>query len=443
MVVISRAGGPVPAKANPGGRKWPWTALQERLRAWVAERRRQRRFERFKKARAFSRRWLLLWNSAHSVAPEDRSRLAGQFCRVYSAVYRREVVGDRLGKLFLGAILLSTATYFLLLPYLLGYPPGSYVVVALFALIGSYTLLMALVFLVMLPLYYLRSPWAVTGLPAVSISTIILSSTSIALAILDAAKIGDPILITGLGVLGIVLPILCGYLLTWVALSFANHWARSRSPDELMAEALLLALKNMEVAGEKWTSVESRLRVARLIAVASEIARTSLFRKFTLSDAGTRAWAAGQANAIAAALAEKQRWLMTPKADTYDFLLAKLSRSVVALLSGAWDELERANPEDAAQAQYQGVSRSRWVARVLLRSLQAISVAALPAALFWLARWRGLLSNMDPKVLDYVEIGVVVWAALILAFMLDPQLKEKISTLKEVTSVLNPWAKKE
>jgi hypothetical protein len=83
------------------------------------------------------------------------------------------------------------------------------------------------------------------------------------------------------------------------------------------------------------------------------------------------------------------------------------------------------------------------VARVLLRSLQAISVAALPAVLFWLARWRGLLSNMDPKVLDYVEIGVVVWAALILAFMLDPQLKEKISTLKEVTSVLNPWAKKE
>jgi hypothetical protein len=153
-------------------------------------------------------------------------------------------------------------------------------------------------------------------------------------------------------------------------------------------------------------------------------------------------WAAREANAIAAALAEKQRWLMTPKADTYEFLIAELSGSIVALLSGAWDGLERANPEEAAQAN-QGVSPSRLAARVLLRSLQAISVAALPAALFWLARWRGLLSNMDPKVLDYVEIGAVVWAALILAFMLDPQLKEKISTLQEVTTVLNPWAKRE
>jgi hypothetical protein len=442
MAVISRAGGSVPAKANTDSRKWPWIALQERLRAWVAERRRQRRFEGFKKARAFSRRWLLLWNSAHSVSPEDRSRLAGQFRRVYSAVYRREVVVDRLGKLLLGAILLSTAAYFLLLPHMLGYPPGSYVVVTLFALISSYALLMALIFLVMLPLYYLRSPWAVTGISAVGISTVILSSTSIAIAILDADKIGDPILVTGWGVLGIVLPILCGYLLTWVALRVANHWARSRSPDELMAEALLLALKNLEVAGEKWASVEVRSRVARLIAVASEIARTSLFRKFALTDPGTRVWAAREANAIAAALAEKQRWLMTPKADTYEFLIAELSGSIVALLSGAWDGLERANPEEAAQAN-QGVSRSRLAARVLLRSLQAISVAALPAALFWLARWRGLLSNMDPKVLDYVEIGAVVWAALILAFMLDPQLKEKISTLQEVTTVLNPWAKRE
>jgi hypothetical protein len=37
-----------------------------------------------------------------------------------------------------------------------------------------------------------------------------------------------------------------------------------------------------------------------------------------------------------------------------------------------------------------------------------------------------------------VEIGVFVWAVLILAFMLAPRLKEKISGAKDVISLLNP-----
>jgi hypothetical protein len=50
-----------------------------------------------------------------------------------------------------------------------------------------------------------------------------------------------------------------------------------------------------------------------------------------------------------------------------------------------------------------------------------------------------LLTTVDPRALDYVEIGVFVWAVLILAFALDPQLKERISTFKEVATTLNPF----
>ena len=46
------------------------------------------------------------------------------------------------------------------------------------------------------------------------------------------------------------------------------------------------------------------------------------------------------------------------------------------------------------------------------------------------------------STLDYLEIGVFVWAVLILAFMLDPQLKEKISGVKDVISLLNPLSKR-
>jgi hypothetical protein len=37
---------------------------------------------------------------------------------------------------------------------------------------------------------------------------------------------------------------------------------------------------------------------------------------------------------------------------------------------------------------------------------------------------------------------VFVWAVLILAFMLDPHLKEKISSAKEVISLMNPLSKR-
>ena len=59
-----------------------------------------------------------------------------------------------------------------------------------------------------------------------------------------------------------------------------------------------------------------------------------------------------------------------------------------------------------------------------------------------MARSRDLLTNIDPRTLDYLEIGVFVWAVLILAFMLDPQLKEKISGVKDVISLLNPLSKR-
>ena len=69
-------------------------------------------------------------------------------------------------------------------------------------------------------------------------------------------------------------------------------------------------------------------------------------------------------------------------------------------------------------------------------------VAALPAAALWMARSRDLLAHVDARTLDYVEIGVFVWAVLILAFMLDPHLKEKISSAKEVISLMNPLSKR-
>jgi hypothetical protein len=229
---------------------------------------------------------------------------------------------------------------------------------------------------------------------------------------------------------------------TWVALSIATYLVRRRNPDALLASGLFRAMMLLERQAEKWPDPEFRAGVAKNIAEASRLARSFLFRRFDVSDPATRLWQIRQANCIADTLAQKQRWLITPKPDTHHVLLQTLSCSVVAALSGTWDEFVRTDHLAAVNAEDRteggAVTRGRRAISTILAVLRSLSVAALPVVAFWAARWRGLLTTVDPRAFDYVEIGVFVWAVLILAFVLDPQLKERISTFKEVAT-LNPF----
>jgi hypothetical protein len=83
-----------------------------------------------------------------------------------------------------------------------------------------------------------------------------------------------------------------------------------------------------------------RANAAGDIAVASEIIRRSLFRKFPARDGQTLSWRQQQAIKISIALSQKQTWLMTPKSDTRDMVFNSITRALIALVSGAWDDLE-------------------------------------------------------------------------------------------------------
>lgn len=263
---------------------------------------------------------------------------------------------------------------------------------------------------------------------------------------LSAQSSREPLFVVFLGLMawGAVFAAVFG--VAWVALSVATNLVRRRDPDALLAATLFGAVRSLEFGPDRWPEPEFRAGIARELGAASAIARSFLFTKFDAADLETRLWQRRQANRIADGLAQKQRWLVTPKPDTYDFLLGALSRCLVAVLGGNWDELARSDALETVEAEdaasRPGVSRGRRALVMLLRGLQTIAVAALPAAALWMARSRDLLAHVDARMLDYVEIGVFVWAVLILAFMLDPHLKEKISSAKEVISLMNPLSKR-
>jgi len=434
--------------ATAQSRKWPWTSLAGRLRAWHDEQKAAWRRRRLKNAFSFFRVGVAAWRSAASISEEDRVRLEDRFRHAWRAEYRRRFVNRRLGWLFQAGILLSYIAYFAVLPLALPekYRAGSYFDTLFLAFIGSYAVIMIGGLLVYWMAKYLNGRWALAEAARYAGSIAFFLLFVVPMLYASGQASGDPLLLVLLGLLawGVVVVAVFGF--AWVALSAATNAVRRRDPDALLAAALFGAMRSLEFGPDRWPKPDFRAGIARELAAASKIARSFLFRKFEAADPETRLWQQRQANRIADGLAQKQRWLITPKPDTYDFLLGALSRCLVAALSGNWDELARRDALETADAQdaafWPAVSRGRRTLAMLIAGVQTIAVAALPAAALWIARSRDLLAHVDSRTLDYVESGVFVWAVLILAFMLDPQLKDKISGAKEVISLLNPLKKR-
>jgi hypothetical protein len=427
--------------------KRPWTSLAGKIRDWREAQKIARYRRRFRNAFGFFRVGVVAWRNLASISPEDRARLEARFRDAWRAEYRRRFVNRRLGWLFQVAIVLSYMAYFALLPWALPekYRTGGYFDTLIFAFFGSYVVIVIGGVLVYWMSKYLDGRWAIAAALRGTGSVAVIFLIFMLMVFLTGQESADPWLLVLLGLMawGFAFAAVLGF--GWAALSAATNLVRRRDPDALLAASLFGALRSLEFNGDQWPNPNFRAGIAREFGAASTIARSFLFRKFDAADPETRLWQLRQANRIADGLAQRQRWLVTPKPDTYEFLLGAVSRSLVAVLSGNWDELARRDTPETAEPDgalvRPDMSRGRRALAMLLSGLQTIAVAALPAAALWMARSRDLLAHVDPRTLDYVEIGVFVWAVLILAFMLDPRLTEKISGAKDVISLLNPRKK--
>jgi hypothetical protein len=131
------------------------------------------------------------------------------------------------------------------------------------------------------------------------------------------------------------------------------------------------------------------------------------------------------------AIRDLKRWVTLPLGCTRQDLEAKIRSILLLIVTGNWGALDRLQvPKQAPLPWWEQV----WhVARPLL-------IAVLPPALVIGVQWRKIPL---PAPLDSWALPIsLLWAAMCLLAALDPRFSEKLSTLKDFSSLL-PGASKE
>ena len=197
--------------------------------------------------------------------------------------------------------------------------------------------------------------------------------------------------------------------------------------------ALFRALMLLECPG-RTRDLEQRSLIASEIARASRLSRYYLLKKFSAGDSAVQLWRERQAAKIAAAISEKQTWLITPRSETREALKHWLAHAVVALASGSWGELDLAGDSQLTDV----APRTRWLGMLAfaMKYLRVVTVASVPMVVYFVAHWLGILVEADIQVTGYIKAGAIAWAALTIVFQLDPQAKERVSIIVDGLSKL-------
>jgi hypothetical protein len=128
---------------------------------------------------------------------------------------------------------------------------------------------------------------------------------------------------------------------------------------------------------------------------------------------------------VAVALREKKKWVLTPMEDTYDNLITKMTSTLINIVNGNWDALERGEQEK--------VTPQNLILFFLLKFLKISFIAVFP--LVFLIIFQLTPFAVTGTIRDYAFIVVLLWLGLTILISFDSGLGAKISFLKDLKSL--------
>jgi len=190
-----------------------------------------------------------------------------------------------------------------------------------------------------------------------------------------------------------------------------------------------LAAKQHPTENRHSLSIDLKAKQKQLsgLEIAARCVQWYLPQRLSGGDIDTNTWWKEITREAANALHVKKRWILTPKEDTHYWLSRSLASTLICILDGNWDGLEKMKSEDA-------VSLHLWPSR-LWHALGLIVEAILPFAAFMIIQHFITLST---QVRDFAIVGLLIWALITFAGSLDPKFSDKIEAINE----LNPFGRK-
>lgn len=192
-------------------------------------------------------------------------------------------------------------------------------------------------------------------------------------------------------------------------------------------------LYSLENNRSRWTELEyKQLQISRLEEAAKCI-ETYIPKRLICGDFITHIWLTRASQNIATTLRAKKRWLLTPKPDTYDCLIKNISSTLTCILNGDWDTLVQTDLKTLLEEEHISLPKLWW--SQFLNLLRIIVIAILPITAILIIQ-RTPAASFLGTLYQPLTIGSLLWALYNLLATLEPNLSSKVSTFKDITSLL-------
>jgi len=153
-------------------------------------------------------------------------------------------------------------------------------------------------------------------------------------------------------------------------------------------------------------------------------------RHLSSGDKSTDDWFKNSMKQVAAALREKKKWILTPMEDTAEYLIAKMTSTLVFVVTDNWHALEREEPEK--------ITYQKFTHRLLssLSKFLKLSFVGLFPLLFLIILQQTQFAITGP-VRDYAFIISLGWFVLTFLINVDSSISTKISLIKDFKSLFS------
>lgn len=197
-----------------------------------------------------------------------------------------------------------------------------------------------------------------------------------------------------------------------------------------IATHLAELLSTINSLPKKWGNLNFMRKLMIDLEQIAQLFEDGLPGQLESGDATTDDWMKQQAVQRAAYFRWLKTWVLTPKTDTREQLIARLRNDLINALTGNWDAFEKREVAPTT-------IRQQWYKRFAHAGQQVIS-GAIPIALVWLVQ----KPPISLKLPDYANILALGFAGLTIMMTVDSSFVAKISTLKEIISLVTQKEKK-